>query len=105
MAPFGITGDETHAGSSSSANAQGSVTVGMIGTSSASVSLGSGQGSSRGQWVTEQTAFLAKNKLDAYVENHTQIDGAVLNSASGDLKLEPARSGSATSRITTRPRR
>ena len=60
----------------------------MIGTSSASVSLGGGQGSSRGQWVTEQTAFLARNKLDAYVENHTQIDGAVLNSASGDLKLD-----------------
>ena len=79
---------DAHAGSNSSANAQGSVTVGMIGTSSASVSLGGGQGSSRGQWVTEQTAFLARNKLDAYVENHTQIDGAVLNSASGDLKLD-----------------
>ena len=50
--------------------------------------MGDGQGSSRGQWVTEQTAFLARNKLDAYVENHTQIDGAVLNSASGDLKLD-----------------
>ncbi|QFU16338.1 hemagglutinin repeat-containing protein [Microvirga thermotolerans] len=79
--------DKAH-GSTSSMNVGGSVTVGLIGPSSASVNVGGGSGSSDKAWVSEQTGLYATNRLDARVEKHTQLNGAVLNAATGQLTLD-----------------
>jgi filamentous hemagglutinin len=47
-----------------------------------------GNGTSDKAWVTEQTGLFATNKLDVRVEKHTQLNGGVLNSATGQLTLD-----------------
>lgn len=79
--------DVSH-GSSSAANASGSVNIGIIGPSSVSLSGGGSRGLSDAAWVSEQSGLFASNKLHAYVERHTQIDGAVLASDTGRLTLD-----------------
>jgi len=56
--------------------------------SGASGSIGYGQTTGKTNWVESQTSISAKDKLDIHTENHTQIDGAVLASDSGKLKLD-----------------
>ncbi|MFY1664552.1 hemagglutinin repeat-containing protein [Pseudomonas sp. Pseu.R1] len=62
------------------------VTVGYGGSVSGSVGYGQTTGSTN--WVGNQTSITAKDKLDIRTEQHTQIDGAVLASDSGNLKLD-----------------
>jgi filamentous hemagglutinin len=75
--------DRAH-GSSSSVN--GSVTIGVIGPSSASA--GGGKSSSDVAWVRQQTGFYSRDEFDVRVEKHTQLDGSVLNSDKGKLTLD-----------------
>ncbi|WP_431484019.1 hemagglutinin repeat-containing protein [Pseudomonas solani] len=51
-------------------------------------SVGYGQTTGKTNWVGEQTSITAKDKLDIRTENHTQIDGALIASDSGNLKLD-----------------
>jgi filamentous hemagglutinin len=53
-----------------------------------SVSGGGGTSSSDVAWVSEQSGFHAKDKLDVRVEKHTQLDGGVLASDTGQLTLD-----------------
>jgi len=76
-------------GASRSSNIGGSVVIGLGSSpSSVSVSGGLGKGSSDHGWVNDQTAIVAREMLDARVEGHTQIDGAVIASLAGDLNLD-----------------
>jgi filamentous hemagglutinin len=80
--------DQSH-NASSSVNGSGTATIGIGGSpSSVSVSGGGGKSTSDSAWVTEQSGFYAKDKLDVYVEKHTQLNGAVLNSSTGNLTLD-----------------
>jgi filamentous hemagglutinin len=72
----------------SSANVSGSVTIGLVGPSSASLNVGGGFERGDRSMVAEQTAIIADERLDAYVAGHTQIDGAILASLNGDLLLD-----------------
>ena len=72
----------------SSANIGGSLTIGLVGPSSASLNVGGGYERGDRTMVAEQTAIIADERLDAYVGNHTQIDGAILASLNGDLLLD-----------------
>jgi filamentous hemagglutinin len=80
---------DTAHGSSSSSSAGGSLTIGL-GTSpvSGTLNLGGGKSASDLAWVKEQTGLYAKDKLDVYVEKHTQVNGGVMNSDTGNLKLD-----------------
>ncbi|ALA16933.1 filamentous hemagglutinin [Chelatococcus caeni] len=80
---------DTGHGASRSSNIGGSVFVG-VGTSpvSGSISVGAGRGSSDHAWVNDQTSIIALDTLHARVEGHTQIDGAVIASLTGDLVLD-----------------
>jgi hypothetical protein len=49
---------------------------------------GGGQGSSSRAWVGEQTAILAGDGLAIRVGGHTQLDGSVLASGTGNLSLD-----------------
>ncbi|WLH54016.1 hemagglutinin repeat-containing protein [Pseudomonas tolaasii] len=51
-------------------------------------SVGFGQTSGKTNWVEDQTRITAKNKVDIRTENHTQIDGALIASDTGNLKLD-----------------
>lgn len=62
------------------------VTVGYGGSVSGSVGYGRTTGSTK--WVGDQTSITAKDKFDVSTQQHTQLDGAVLASDSGNLKLE-----------------
>ncbi|EIM29104.1 hemagglutinin repeat-containing protein [Microvirga lotononidis] len=85
--------DTAHS-ASSSVNGSGSVTVGIGGgPSSVSVSVGGGKSTSDRAWVSEQSGLFATNKLDASVKEHTQLNGAVLNSDTGQLSLDTATLG------------
>jgi filamentous hemagglutinin len=80
--------DQSHSNSSSS-NGSVSVTFTPGGVpTSGSLSIGGGKGTSDMAWVREQSGFHAKDKLDVYVEKHTQLNGAVLNSETDQLKLD-----------------
>ena len=74
--------DKAHS-ASSSVNGSGSVNIGFIGPSSVSLSGGGARGSSDVAWVSEQSGFFGKDKVDVYVEKHTQLDGAVIASEKG----------------------
>lgn len=76
-------------GSGSSASVGGSVIIG-VGSSpiSGSVNVGGGSSTSDLAWVKEQTGLHANTTLTATVGKHTQINGAVLNSTSGQLTLD-----------------
>jgi filamentous hemagglutinin len=80
---------DTAHGSSSSSSVGGSLTIGL-GTSavSSTLNLGGGRSASDLAWVTEQTGLYAKDTLAVRVEKHTQVNGAVLNSDTGSLKLD-----------------
>jgi filamentous hemagglutinin len=62
------------------------VTVGYGGSVSGSIGYGQTTGSTN--WVGNQTSITAKDKLDVRTRQHTQLDGAVLASDSGNLKLD-----------------
>lgn len=51
-------------------------------------SVGYGKTTGKTDWVGEQTSITAKDKVDIRTENHTQIDGALIASDSGNLKLD-----------------
>ena len=70
----------------SSLSLGGSLTVGA--GASGSLNVGIGDSSSDTAWVREQTGIYSDGKMDIYVDNHTQIDGAVIASGSGDLTLD-----------------
>lgn len=53
-----------------------------------SASVGYGQTTGKTNWVGNQTAITARDKLDIRTEEHTQIDGAVIASQTGNLKLD-----------------
>ena len=42
-------------------------------------------GSSESGWVSQQSSIIAKEKLEIRVEDHTQVDGAVIASKTGDM--------------------
>ena len=67
------------------------VTVGYGGSVSGSVGYGQTSGSTH--WVGNQTSIAAKDRLDIRTEQHTQLDGAVLSSENGNLKLDTATLG------------
>nr|WP_325166760.1 hemagglutinin repeat-containing protein [Stutzerimonas frequens] len=51
-------------------------------------SVGYGKTTGQTNWVQEQTRITARDRLDIRTENHTQIDGALIASDSGNLKLD-----------------
>jgi filamentous hemagglutinin len=55
---------------------------------SVSGSVGFGETSGKTDWVGTQTSVIARDKLDIRTEDHTQIDGAVIASQTGHLKLD-----------------
>ena len=62
------------------------VVAGFGGSVSGSVGYGQTNGSKN--WIEEQTRITAKDKVDIRTENHTQLDGALIASDSGNLKLD-----------------
>lgn len=66
-----------------------SVTVSIgYGSGSVSGSVGVGKTTGSTDWVDSQTRIVARDELDIRTENHTQLDGAVLASKTGNLKLD-----------------
>lgn len=65
-----------------------SVTVTIGPGAGVSGSVGYGETTGKTNWVEEQTRITARDRLDIRTENHTQIDGALIASDSGDLKLD-----------------
>ncbi|WP_242675385.1 hemagglutinin repeat-containing protein [Phytopseudomonas dryadis] len=55
---------------------------------SVSGSVGFGETSGKTDWVNDQTRVIARDRLDIRTEEHTQLDGAVIASQSGNLKLD-----------------
>ncbi|WP_052493857.1 MULTISPECIES: hemagglutinin repeat-containing protein [Pseudomonas] len=53
-----------------------------------SASVGYGQTKGSTEWVENQTRIVARDRLDIRTEEHTQLDGAVLASNTGNLKLD-----------------
>ncbi len=53
-----------------------------------SASVGYGQTTGSTEWVENQTRIVARDRLDIRTEEHTQIDGAVIASNTGNLKLD-----------------
>ncbi|WP_093177140.1 hemagglutinin repeat-containing protein [Pseudovibrio sp. Tun.PSC04-5.I4] len=51
-------------------------------------SINLADGSSSKAWVGEQTGLYGKEKVDVRVESNTDLKGGVINSESGDLKLD-----------------
>ena len=64
------------------------VSVGLSGSASLSGSVGVGKTTGSADWIENQTRMTARDTLDIRTENHTQLDGAVIASNSGDLKLD-----------------
>ncbi|MBX8561209.1 hemagglutinin repeat-containing protein, partial [Pseudomonas cichorii] len=62
------------------------VTIGPGAGVSGSVGYGATNGSTN--WVGQQTSITGKDKVDIRTENHTQLDGALIASDSGNLKLD-----------------
>nr|WP_249721845.1 hemagglutinin repeat-containing protein [Pseudomonas syringae] len=62
------------------------VVAGFGGSVSGSVGYGQTNGSKN--WIEEQTRITAKDKVYIRTENHTQLDGALIASDSGNLKLD-----------------
>ncbi|MEN3931789.1 hypothetical protein WJT86_12070 [Microvirga sp. W0021] len=67
-------------------NVGGSLTIGY--GVSGSLNAGGGNSTSDKAWVTEQTGIYAGDNLNITVGNHTQIDGAVINSETGNLTFD-----------------
>ncbi|WP_312935804.1 hemagglutinin repeat-containing protein, partial [Pseudomonas sp.] len=51
-------------------------------------SVGYGQTTGSKNWVEQQTSITALNALDIRTQNHTQLDGALIASDTGNLKLD-----------------
>ncbi|WP_341845537.1 hemagglutinin repeat-containing protein [Phytopseudomonas flavescens] len=51
-------------------------------------SVGYGETTGSTDWVENQTRIVARDRLDIRTEEHTQIDGALLASNTGNLKLD-----------------
>ena len=64
------------------------VSVGLYGSVSVSGSVGVGKTTGSTDWVENQTRIIARDGLDLRTENHTQLDGALLASNTGNLKLD-----------------
>nr|WP_328803393.1 hemagglutinin repeat-containing protein [Pseudomonas triticifolii] len=62
------------------------VTVGPGPGFSGSVGYGKTNGSTN--WIEQQTSITGKDKVDIRTENHTQLDGALIASDTGNLKLD-----------------
>lgn len=62
------------------------VVVGFGGSFSGSVGYGQTNGSTN--WIEQQTSITGKDKVDIRTENHTQLDGALIASDTGNLKLD-----------------
>lgn len=67
-------------------DASATVTVGY--GFSVSGSVGYGQTNGETNWVGNQTSIIARDRLDLRTEDHTQIDGALIASRTGNLKLD-----------------
>lgn len=67
-------------------DASATVTVGY--GFSVSGSVGYGQTNGETNWVGNQTSIIARDRLDLRTEGHTQIDGALIASNTGNLKLD-----------------
>ncbi|AOS74020.1 adhesin [Pseudomonas fluorescens] len=65
-----------------------SVTVTIGPGAGVSGSVGYGQTSGKTNWVEDQTRITASDKLDIRTEKHTQLDGALIASDNGNLKLD-----------------
>ena len=70
-----VSRQNTAHSNSSSVNGSGLVTIGLGGSPSSVSVCGGGRGSSDMAWVTEQSGFFAKDKLDVTVKGHTQLNG------------------------------
>ena len=53
-----------------------------------SASVGYGETTGSTEWVENQTRIVARDRLNIRTEEHTQIDGAVIASNTGNLKLD-----------------
>ncbi|WP_256562825.1 hemagglutinin repeat-containing protein, partial [Pseudomonas sp. PA1(2017)] len=53
-----------------------------------SASVGYGETTGSTEWVENQTRIVARDRLDIRTEEHTQIDGALIASNTGNLKLD-----------------
>ncbi|YCH22787.1 hemagglutinin repeat-containing protein [Pseudomonas sp. D1-3] len=53
-----------------------------------SASVGYGETTGSTEWVENQTRIVARDRLDIRTEEHTQLDGAVIASNTGNLKLD-----------------
>nr|WP_272884265.1 hemagglutinin repeat-containing protein [Stutzerimonas stutzeri] len=62
------------------------VTIGPGAGASGSVGYGETSGSTH--WVESQTRITAAERLDIRTENHTQVNGALIASDNGDLRLD-----------------
>jgi filamentous hemagglutinin len=65
-----------------------SVTVTIGPGAGVSGSVGYGQTSGKTNWVEDQTRITASDKVDIRTEKHTQLDGALIASDTGNLKLD-----------------
>ncbi|SDB51338.1 hemagglutinin repeat-containing protein [Pseudomonas sp. NFACC13-1] len=65
-----------------------SVTVTVGPGAGVSGSVGYGQTSGSTEWVEQQTRITGQDKVDIRTENHTQLDGALIASDTGKLKLD-----------------
>ncbi|MDY4301447.1 hemagglutinin repeat-containing protein [Pseudomonas salmasensis] len=65
-----------------------SVTVTIGPGAGVSGSVGYGQTSGKTNWVEDQTRITASDKVDIRTEKHTQLDGALIASDNGNLKLD-----------------
>lgn len=79
---------DTERSRSNAFNIGGSVIVGPSGNVSGSLNLGGGYSKSDKAWVNQQTAIIADNRLDIRTGGHTQIDGAIVASRTGDLRQD-----------------
>ncbi len=65
-----------------------SVTVTVGPGAGVSGSVGYGQTTGSTEWVGQQTRITGQDKVDIRTENHTQLDGALIASDTGKLKLD-----------------
>ncbi|WP_217501306.1 hemagglutinin repeat-containing protein, partial [Pseudomonas brassicacearum] len=65
-----------------------SVTVTVGPGAGVSGSVGYGQTTGSTEWVGQQTRITGQDKVDIRTENHTQLDGALIVSDTGKLKLD-----------------
>jgi filamentous hemagglutinin len=77
----------------SSYQADASLTIGLAGPSSLSLNFGGGRDRADSTLVNQQTSIIAEERLDAYVEGHTQLDGGLIASLNGGSDCDIGRGG------------